>query len=527
MNEIYNQSSYSILEIKSVIQNHLYTSSGKLNAAITRRDWFKSSTFYNEVMRLTEAHDITFAGRLVLILNDFPICPHCNIRPLSYYNRILETCNHPDCIAKVINEKRLATMREKYGANVSPLSIEKAKERIQNLQTKGRKTLLEKYGVINPGQLDHVKEAIKNSNKTRMYNRVFNEEYISKLITKYQKKIQSVEVINVTSISNSRFALDQVEYKCKCGCIETRSFGALLYREKLTNTACRDCSGLKYSSLEQLQLYYKIKQLAPDAILNDRVQLNGKELDIYIPSKRIAIEYHGIYWHSFNYVPTSKESRSHQEKHLLCKSNNIQLLQVLSNQDQNKFLELVKSKLGIFEERIFARKCIIQDISKNDAYKFLNDYHLQGCKTKTFSYSYGMFYQNELVGVITLCKSRFKLNEIELHRMVFKHSIQIIGGVSKFISHIKKQIGSFITYADAMIGGECYNKAGGKLLYLTEPNYWYVKMNGEIINRISAQRNKLKKLLGDGFNELLTEQENMLSNNYQIFFDAGNYKFEF
>ena len=92
---------------------------------------------------------------------------------------------------------------------------------------------------------------------------------------------------------------------------------------------------------------------------------------------------------------------------------------------------------------------------------------------------------------------------------------------------LKKQIGSFITYADAMIGGECYSKSGGKLLHLTEPNYWYVKMNGEIINRISAQKNKLKNLLGDNFSELLTEQENMLSNNYQIFFDAGNYKFEF
>ena len=39
--------------------------------------------------------------------------------------------------------------------------------------------------------------------------------------------------------------------------------------------------------------------------------------------------------------------------------------------------------------------------------------------------------------------------------------------------------------------------------------------------------NKLKNLLGDNFSELLTEQENMLSNGYQIFFDAGNYKFEF
>ena len=37
----------------------------------------------------------------------------------------------------------------------------------------------------------------------------------------------------------------------------------------------------------------------------------------------------------------------------------------------------------------------------------------------------------------------------------------------------------------------------------------------------------IKNLLGDNFSELLTEQENMLSNDYQIFFDAGNYKFEF
>ena len=177
MNEIYNQSSYSISEIKSVIQNHLYTSSGKLNAAITRRDWFKSSTFYNEVIRLTESHDITFAGRLVLILNDFPICPHCNIRPLSYYNRILETCNDPECIAKVINEKRLKTMREKYGANVSPLTIEQ---------------------------------------------------------------------LHQLSINRSKFK-------------RTKQF-----------------------SIKQLQLYHKIKQLAPDAILNDRIQLNGKELDILI-----------------------------------------------------------------------------------------------------------------------------------------------------------------------------------------------------------------------------------------------------
>ena len=46
---------------------------------------------------------------------------------------------------------------------------------------------------------------------------------------------------------------------------------------------------------------------------NNRSILNGKELDIYIPSKNIAIECNGVYWHSL------KPTNFHYNKWKNCK----------------------------------------------------------------------------------------------------------------------------------------------------------------------------------------------------------------
>ena len=38
--------------------------------------------------------------------------------------------------------------------------------------------------------------------------------------------------------------------------------------------------------------------------------MNGKELDIYLPSRKIGFEYNGFYWHSDKY----KEKNAHLDK---------------------------------------------------------------------------------------------------------------------------------------------------------------------------------------------------------------------
>ena len=60
------------------------------------------------------------------------------------------------------------------------------------------------------------------------------------------------------------------------------------------------------------------------------------------------------------------------------------------------------------------------------------------------------------------------------------------------------------------------------LLNLLSWNYFYIDMNEKIINRMSAQKHKLKNLLNENFNENLSERDNMINNGYRIYYDTGN-----
>ena len=57
---------------------------------------------------------------------------------------------------------------------------------------------------------------------------------------------------------------------------------------------------------------------------NNRKLLNGKELDIYIPSLNKAIEFNGKYWHyNENFTPGK-----HSNKSNLCREKGIKLLHI-------------------------------------------------------------------------------------------------------------------------------------------------------------------------------------------------------
>lgn len=82
-------------------------------------------------------------------------------------------------------------------------------------------------------------------------------------------------------------------------------------------------------------------------IANDRTMLGcRKELDIYIPSKKLAIECNGAYWHS----DKRHESTHHYKKWKLCQERDIQLLTFWDDQI-NRCPDIVRSiilaKLGI------------------------------------------------------------------------------------------------------------------------------------------------------------------------------------
>ena len=85
------------------------------------------------------------------------------------------------------------------------------------------------------------------------------------------------------------------------------------------HTGCPICAKEGHTSFPEQALFYYIKQSGIDVINTDYTML-GIELDIYLPTKRIAVEYDGLNWHKNNHSDIKKNS--------LCRENDITLIRI-------------------------------------------------------------------------------------------------------------------------------------------------------------------------------------------------------
>lgn len=89
-------------------------------------------------------------------------------------------------------------------------------------------------------------------------------------------------------------------------------------------TGCPICSSRRNTSFPEQAIYYYVKKLYPDAINRYKgVFDNGMELDIYIPSIQLGVEYDGGAWHN------NEESHfKERTKYEICQNKNIFLIRV-------------------------------------------------------------------------------------------------------------------------------------------------------------------------------------------------------
>ena len=136
---------------------------------------------------------------------------------------------------------------------------------------------------------------------------------------------------------------------------------------------------------------------------------------------------------------------------MLCEKQGIQLIHIFEDEWKYKkeiVKDILKSKLGIFDLRIYARKCDIKEIDKNTASEFLSRNHLQGYIDS--SIRYGLYYKDELVFVMTFRKNRKNGSyDYELTRFASKTGVCVVGGVSRLLTTFKRNYkGSLVSYAD-------------------------------------------------------------------------------
>lgn len=360
-----------------------------------------------------------------------------------------------------------------------------------------KKTMISKYGEVSTHRIDNPRnsqliEAIKSKENLKDFiNKIHNElnrkpfvnEVANRLDTSYTstiKKIHEFELDSYVAFNTSR-------------------------------------------SLEEIELENYIKSIYSGTIEHNRRDIVPKnELDIYLPDKKLAIEYNGVYWHNeFN-----KPINYHFDKTISCKDSGIRLIHIFEyewlNESKKKKLKDYLKHMLCNNTIIYARKCNILKIDTIEANKFLDNTHLQGAVQ--CSIAYGLYYNNNLIGVMTFGKPRFNTEyEYELLRMSFLPEIEVIGGASKLFSTFIKEFKpkSIISYCNlSKFTGNVYNKLGFKLIKYSSPNYVWCNDKYKIYPRYATMK---KKLISLGYgNEQMSESDIMHSLNFYKIYDSGN-----
>lgn len=273
-------------------------------------------------------------------------------------------------------------------------------------------------------------------------------------------------------------------------------------------------NGSGYDSLIEKEISLYIKSLYDGTIKKHiRTIIPPLELDIYIPELNIAVEINGMYYHS-NLRDTPKNY--HFNKSMSCEKRGIRLIHIYEwewENYQDKIKSLLKITLGQ-SERIYARNCIIKEITNQEAKDFNNKNHLQGHRNAQITY--GLFYQEELVQLMSFSKTKYNRNlksddEWEIIRGCPGSNNTVVGGVSKLFKYFIKNHNpnKIFSYCDFnKFDGRSYEAIGMRFIGYTGPNKWYIK-DGTVINRKPSKYNDYKSLpiiWGSGSKKYLWEK---------------------
>lgn len=516
--------------IVELIKNGLYVD-GKVHTRILHVLKTKHPELLTQLIQktsfLSNLHT-TISERIYCIeqnITNVQLCKTCDEMPVRFLTNVKEYaffCS-PKCssMSPAVKQAKVKTCNDRYGVD-NPSKSGKVK-------IKKRDTLKKNYGVENIRDSSIINEKIKETNLAR-YGAInpFGSERI-----KEQIKVTNEQRYGVAS-PGSRPIPEQINY------LDDRDW--LLYnhhtkQKHLTTIAaevgvdpttvanyCRkhgiDILSFAFSQ-QEIGIRTFITELEIETVItNDRTVISPFELDIYIPSHAIAIEYCGLYWHSSAF----KNKNYHKQKHDLCKEQGIHLITIFEDEWLTR-REQVKSKLKSLlgkddRERIHARKCRINEVSSGEKNIFFEKNHIQG--NGPGSINIGLEHNDELVACMSFIKhqnGKYCLNR-------YATGDQVVGGFSKLLKYFQNNYewNEIVSFADLRWSdGNLYTRTGWELDSLLPPDYYYINNNNRI-HKFNYRRKNLPKLL-DHFDPALSETQNCDNNGVLRIWDCGKMRF--
>jgi hypothetical protein len=426
------------------------------------------------------------------------ICDYCNsLKTVMYkeYNRNISYNNKFSCSNKCAVLKRKELSLIKYGIEDTS-SLESTKEKYKKtciekygdyyiktseFKYKTKNTLIERYGEDHYSKTEQFKIKIKDTSLKRYGNEYYSktEEYIERIkqtnINKYgvDNFSKSEERKKLTKIGNHK---DYIKYignsislfRCEKNHeyeIHIDNYHNRINRNINLCTICNPIGDLK--SIKEKDLYEFISSIYSGEIIQS--YRDGLEIDIYLPKLNIGFEFNGSYYHSELY----RDKYYHINKTNHFKERGIQIIHIWED-DWDLRKDIIKSQIrnwiGVTENKIYARKCYIKEISKNDLIYFLNENSLE--KIDYFTIQIGLFYNEKLVSI--LC---FDDDIIVTSGLL---NTNIIGGISKLLKYLSDNydIKKVISYLNKdCFSGDLYYQLGFKKIEELLPDYKIISNN--------------------------------------------------
>lgn len=464
--------------------------------------------------------------------------PEVISRRLKEYSLIKSLEQRNACLKRIkqsmdkesMKQRYKETMKKKYGVE-NPMQSERLKSHIDfEKSTKKRlKTIKEKYGENFCGyQLyrQRLSERERNKLDKEMSEKIkdyYNEhpeksEQISESIRKHYHEHPELKQQISSSLKKTYREHPEVISKW----LEKR---ATTIREKYGESGPWKLISKTNREWQQ----YLREQLN----LEFRFEVDGFDLFYENEYVKLAIEINPTISHnstySFAYITgLEKENRPlrhdyHYKKYLKAKELGYFLISVFDWYDREKIVDLIKSKLRILPNRIFARKCEIREITDNKLVRtFLDENHLQNWTQSTIKL--GLFHNDELLQIATFGKPRRnKHYDWELIRICSKKDWLIVGGESKLISFFKQ---NYCSSKDKIMSYENLDisqKEGKR-----SPSYGvWINREGRMISCTSVLMRGASRMIGDNNFEKYPygkydNEEIMIREGYVKVYNCGN-----
>lgn len=360
--------------------------------------------------------------------------------------------------SKEIQEKIKQTCIEKYGVE-NPSSLESVKLKI-------RQTTKERYGVENVMKLPEFKKRVDDTNMER-YGRtraIQNDEMKSKI------KQQFIDEYNVEHPAKAHISADT-----KAKLLDGTWLKQQHHDEKKTHSRIAKELGVSQSYLSEVMEAHGIEtkflfssqaerdindfinSLGVSTIQNTRTLISPLEIDIYVPSHNLAIEYNGIYWHNSN----ARDASYHLNKTNLCKQKGIRLFHISEAfwDDREDIIKSnIKAALNIYNTTINANDCSLYELDAESSEQFFEENHINGYIPTTLTI--GLVCDNIIVAAAS-----FQQHE-EMWEMVQfcnKCEYNVIHSLDTLIKTFKTEVGNVVLIYSVDIGiesSEIYENIG-------------------------------------------------------------------